>query len=83
MANINTAELITACERINQRCIRIADTQHGSVWLFDKLMRYFTSETACESITIPVIFNTPMLGCEGTATIGRDGSLTMAKTSTL
>ena len=79
MANINITELITACERIDQRCIRIADTQHGSVWLFDKLMRYFTSETACESITIPVIFNTPMLGCKGEATIHRNGLLTMTK----
>ena len=47
--------------------------------MFDKLMRYFTSESACESITIPVVYNTPLLGCKGEATIYRDGLLTMTR----
>ena len=79
MLNINTLELIHTCELIDSRCIRIADTYHGSVWLFDKLMRYFTSESSCESITIPVVYNTPLLGCKGEATIRRDGLLTMTR----
>ena len=76
---INTTELIKTCEKIANRCIEIADTQHGSVWLFDKVMRYFDAEPSAEAITISVTYNTPLLGCKGEATIHRDGFLTMTK----
>ena len=75
MNNINVQELIKACDTIAMRCTRIADTNHGSAWLFDKLMRWFESSN-CESITIPVFINAPVMS-EGEAEIGRDGSLVM------
>jgi len=74
---INTQEIINACDKVEQRCVMIADTHHGSSWLFDKVMRFFTAEIASESITFPVVFNTPLLGIKGEATIHRDGTLTM------
>ena len=73
----NTTELIKACEKVAGRCIKVADTQHGATWLFDKVMRYFDAEPSATAITIPVVYNTPMLGRRGEATIGRDGTLTM------
>lgn len=76
---INTTELIKTCELIDSRCVKIADTQHGSVWLFDKVMRYFEAEPSATAITIPVVYNTPLLGVKGYATIGRAGELTMTK----
>jgi len=76
MANINTIELINTCNILSHRCTRIAETQHGSAWLFDKLMRFFESNPACEAITIPVFINAPVMN-DGEATIGRDGSLIM------
>lgn len=76
---LNTTELIKTCELINQRCVKVADTQHGSAWLFDKLVRFFEANTSATAITIPVIYNTPLLGVKGYATIGRAGELTMTK----
>ena len=72
----NTQNLIQACDTISHRCTMIAGTHHGSAWLFDKLMRYFDSDKAATSVTIPVFLNAPILK-EGEATIGRDGSLQM------
>ena len=74
--DINVDKLITTCDTIARRCTRIADTGHGSAWLFDKLMRAFEASPACVSITIPVYVN--LVG-EGNAEIGRDGSLIMRR----
>lgn len=76
MTNINTLKLIESCDLLSRRCSQIADTHHGSSWLFDKLMRAFESSEACVSITIPVFINAPVMS-KGEATIGRDGSLSM------
>lgn len=76
MTNINTSNLIQSCDTLSRRCSQIADTYHGSSWLFDKLMRLFESSEAIESVTIPVFINAPVMH-KGEATIGRDGSLTM------
>jgi hypothetical protein len=76
MNNINTQALITACETISQRCTKIADTHHGSAWLFDKLMRYFSAEPSSVSVTVPVFINEPVMA-DGEATISRDGTFTM------
>ena len=76
MTNINTSKLIESCDLLSQRCTQIADTHHGSSWLFDKMMRAFEASSACTSITIPVFINAPVMG-KGEATIGRDGSLIM------
>ena len=75
--NINVSELIKACDKVAQRCIKIANTQHGSAWLFDKLMRYFESEIGAESVTIPIFINAPVMQY-GVATIHRDGRLEMS-----
>lgn len=76
MTNINTSKLIQSCDTLSRRCSQIADTYHGSSWLFDKLMRLFESSEAIESVTIPVFINAPVMH-KGEATFGRDGSLTM------
>ena len=76
MTNINISKLIESCDLLSQRCARIADTHHGSSWLFDKLMRTFESSSACTSVTIPVFINAPVMS-KGEATVGRDGSLSM------
>lgn len=73
---INTQALITTCDTIAQRCKRIAGTYHGSSWLFDKLMRYFTAEPSCESVTIPVFIKAPVMK-NGEVTISKDGSFAM------
>lgn len=78
MTNINTIKLIDACDYVQRHCIKIADTYHGSAWLFDKLMRLFETETSCTSVTIPVILNAPILS-NGEATIGRDGSVQLRR----
>ena len=78
MTNINTTELINTCDRVAKVCIRIDDAFHSSSWLFDKLMRYFESNEACVSVTIPVFLNAPVM-CRGEATIGRDGSLILKR----
>lgn len=75
MKDVNIVELIKTCDTVAGRCTRIADTNHGSAWLFDKLMRWFESSN-CESITISVFINAPVMS-EGEAEIGRDGSLVM------
>lgn len=75
MKGVNTAELIKACDTVAKRCTRIAGTNHGSAWLFDKLMRWFESSN-CKAVTIPVFINEPVMS-EGEAEIGRDGSLVM------
>lgn len=74
MTNNNIQNLITSCDYLGHNCIRIADTQHGSAWLFDKLMRYFTSEQSAVAVTIPIVTNR---GC-GEATISRSGQLTIS-----
>ena len=66
--------LMNACDKLVRRCTKIADTFHGSAWLYDKLMRYFEKEPSSVSITIPVTIN--LIG-NGEATIGRNGSLVM------
>lgn len=71
---IYNPELQKACDLVSRRCTEICDTFHGSAWLYDKLMRYFNSEPSAQSITIPVCIN--LVG-DGTAEIGRDGSLIM------
>lgn len=76
MKNINVSGLIETCDKVSRRCIKISDTYHGSAWLFDKLMRYFESETSVVSVVIPVFINAPIMA-EGEAIIGRDGSLVL------
>ena len=75
---INSSALAESCDLIAKRCITIANTRHGSAWLFDKLMRYFESEPAVVDVTIPVYIN--LIGA-GEATINRDGHVTMRRTS--
>ena len=75
--NINIQELIKACDTVYHRTTKICGTHHGSSWLFDKLMRYFESEPSAVSVDIPIFLNAPIMR-DGVATIGRDGSLTMA-----
>lgn len=76
MANINIPKLIESCDTIAKRTTSIAETRHGSAWLFDKLMRLFEGSPATVSVTIPVFINAPVMH-KGEATIGRDGSLIM------
>ena len=78
MKDINTQELLKACETLRRRCITIADTQHGSAWLFDKMMRLFEGSDATVAVTIPVFIGEPIMD-DGFATIGRDGSLVMSR----
>ena len=66
--------LVTACDTLARRCVTMCGGYHGSAWLYDKLMRYFSAEHAASEITIPVYIN--LVG-PGTAEIGRDGSLIM------
>lgn len=76
--NINIQEVIRACDKVGRRCTRIANTYHGSSWLFDKLMRYFEAEKSAESITFDVTVN----ACppfKGEATISRLGDLVMRR----
>ena len=76
MATINTSALIETCDTLARRCIKLADTYHGSAWLFDKLMRAFENSPATVAITIPVYIGSPVMK-PGEATICRDGSLQM------
>lgn len=71
---IHNNALLTACDKVAQRCPVICGGYHSSSWLFNKLMRFFESNTAAVSVTIPVHIN--LVG-EGEATIGRDGSLVL------
>lgn len=75
---MNTSKLIESCDFLSHKCIRIAETYHGSAWLFDKLMRFFDSNKACVSIALPVTLNIPN-GMEAVATICRDGSLQICR----
>lgn len=68
---VNTQDIIKATDTL-YRVARTAD-KHGSAWLFDKLMRYFTAEPAAMSVNIPIIYNT---GKTGVAEIDRRGTLT-------
>ena len=79
MKDINTAELFKTCERVCDRCIKVADSRHNATWLYEQLVRYFNAEQASEAVTIPVIFNTPLLGEAGEATISRTGFCVMSR----
>ena len=70
---------MNACDSVTRKCITIADTMHGSAWLFDKMIRFFEANEACVSITIPVFIGLPVMS-PGEATISRDGSLIIKRT---
>lgn len=76
MTTTNILKIFEATDKVAQRCIKIAGTQHGSVWLADKLIRFFDKEQAAESITFEVFFNAPVMKA-GEVTIHRDGSMEM------
>lgn len=73
---IYNEQLLLTCDKLSHRCSSICGTYHGSAWLYDKLMRFFSASgnSAVVSITIPCYIAN--VG-EGTAEIGRDGSLIM------
>lgn len=71
-------KLMMNCDKLARRCTKIAGTQHGSAWLYDKLMRFFESAPAAESITIPVYINAPVMS-EGEAEFSRDGSMVLRR----
>lgn len=77
MTNINTEKLITACDMVAQKCVTIGGKRHGSAWLFDQLMRAFTSP-AVDSVTYSVYLNAPLM-CEGEAEINRHGDLILRR----
>ena len=72
---IDTDKLIVACDQIAQHCITIGGKRHGAPWLYNELMTVFESAPACDSITIAVYYNAPVMAA-GTATIGRNGHVT-------
>lgn len=76
--NINISKLVDACDKVEARCTRIAGTYHGSAWLFDKLMRFFESNIAAESVTFDVYLNIPIMS-EGEAVISRNGELILRR----
>ena len=76
MTNVNVKELIKTCDAVERRCTKICGGMHRGSYLFDKLMRFFSSEPAAVSVTVPVYIN--CVG-NGEATIGRNGSLVMRK----
>lgn len=78
-SNIDYTSIANACDRVAHNCTHIAGTLHGSTWLFDKLVRYFSSEPAAISVNIPVTIN--LVG-PGMATIGRDGSCIIQRMET-
>ena len=67
----NTDSIITACDNIARHCTEIAGKHHGSVWLFNQVMRAFDFP-AVESVTYQVFLNAPVMSY-GTVTIHRDG----------
>ncbi len=86
MKNINVQKLIEACDMVAVKCCIICGKAHGSSWLFNKLMRYFESEPASRSVTIPVGFSYYIHDpefCDGEAIIGRDGSLKLYRTDNI
>lgn len=76
MTNINVDELIKSCDTIAHRCITIGNGNHGSSWLFDKVMRAFDSHPAIVGVTYEVFINSPVM-LPGWVTINRDGSFSM------
>ena len=79
MANIDYSAISASCDKVARNCTHIANTLHGSTWLFDKLVRYFSKCPAARAVTIPVTIN--MVG-PGFATLGRDGSLVLQREET-
>ena len=75
MTNLNTAQIITACDTLARRIITIGGEWHGSAWIFDQCMRAFdNSKLPAQAITFSVYYNSPVMK-PGEATISRDGSL--------
>ena len=72
-------KLLQACDKVARRCATICGEYHGSPWLYDKLMRFYSDpgNAAAVSVTIPVMLN--VVG-PGTAEISRDGGLIMRAT---
>lgn len=67
---VNAQDIIKATDELFRKA-RTTDN-HGSAWLFDKLMRYFSKETSAISVNIPVIYNT---GITGEVEIDRYGNI--------
>ena len=78
MKEINEKALLATCDKLYDRCIDIAGS-HNRSWLYERLVEYFKEDDAVEAVTIPVVFNTPLLGEKGEATIGRNGLCVMRR----
>lgn len=73
MLQINTDRLIIATECVARHALYIDGGRHGSSWLFDKLMRFFSKEPAARTASVDIILNVPCLGVKAEAQISRTG----------
>lgn len=78
MKEINKEALQATCDKLYDRCIDIAGA-HNRSWLYEALVRYFKEDDAVEAVTIPVVFDVPLLGEKGEATINRKGLCVMRR----
>lgn len=72
--NIDYSALFDSCDKLVRRCCKVGGNHHGSAWWADKLIRFFESEDAVDSVVIPVFINAPVMR-DGEAVISKDGSL--------
>jgi hypothetical protein len=78
MTNLNTYNIINACDTLARRITSIGGKAHGSAWIFDQCMRAFdNSALPAQAITFTVFINAPVMKY-GQATIYRDGRLEMS-----
>lgn len=75
MTNLDIAQVAEACDKLSRRVLPFHEgCISGSARIFDSCMRLFDAERPANSVTYRVFYGLPVMA-EGTATIGRDGSL--------
>lgn len=69
----NASRLMDSTAKAVYHCLTIGESRHGASYWWNKLVRYFQSEPAAQSVEIPCKVN--LCGvADGTVTFRRDGS---------